>query len=526
MHQEQETATGTGYLSEDGKKTFTIVAGVLGAFFFVVQFAAPIVVMIVAMPVMFRSTMTTASAESSALYQGRVHLVETTRGLADESGAPSKSRIVRIESGGLEEVAPLGGWQPWLLADGDRLWLISSTRMGLLENGRVNPVEMPEPLGEIRRPFLLGGKPAVVESRPDGARVMVWQGDTWRETRPLPGVDCRCGVQALARGEGVLIFRQEEKTLYAIDPAEEKAKWNVVVTAPSSWYAFEMDGQPAVASIGSDSELGIVEYDGRRWRSVGISRRLKGYTSSLAGFQAQAGSSLIVLTQAYPNSLNLFSWEGTRFVGERRFGQSSPFPRGMFLLMMVPQASVMLLSLALAAILSALMRTHRVGSYAYQGREIEFASLTRRAISQLVDTGILALPMAAGFWWMFERFESDLSGPEIPWRLFTLVGALFAWMVAIFFGFSATEGFWGTSPGKWLTGIRVVGTDLRPCGFGRALLRNLLKLIDGFFNFLVGILMVAFTEKWQRLGDLAARTIVVRSTGRNSLSAPRLPGGN
>ena len=35
-------------------------------------------------------------------------------------------------------------------------------------------------------------------------------------------------------------------------------------------------------------------------------------------------------------------------------------------------------------------------------------------------------------------------------------------------------------------GIRVVGTDLQPCGFGRALLRNFLAFVDGFFNFLVG----------------------------------------
>ena len=60
-----------------------------------------------------------------------------------------------------------------------------------------------------------------------------------------------------------------------------------------------------------------------------------------------------------------------------------------------------------------------------------------------------------------------------------------------------------------LTGIRVLGTDLRPCGFGRAVLRNLLTFVDGFFNFLVGVLLVALTENWQRLGDFAARTIVV-----------------
>jgi len=79
--------------------------------------------------------------------------------------------------------------------------------------------------------------------------------------------------------------------------------------------------------------------------------------------------------------------------------------------------------------------------------------------------------------------------------------------------YSFLEGQYCLTPGKWLLGIRVVGTDLRPCGFGRALLRNILRFVDGFFNYLVGIMLVAFTENQQRVGDFAARTIVVRKAG-------------
>jgi uncharacterized RDD family membrane protein YckC len=49
-------------------------------------------------------------------------------------------------------------------------------------------------------------------------------------------------------------------------------------------------------------------------------------------------------------------------------------------------------------------------------------------------------------------------------------------------------------------------------------MRNALKLVDGFFNFLVGILLVAFTPEWQRVGDLAARTIVVRVPKQTPIS--------
>ena len=87
------------------------------------------------------------------------------------------------------------------------------------------------------------------------------------------------------------------------------------------------------------------------------------------------------------------------------------------------------------------------------------------------------------------------------------------WLLLCFVVYSVMEGSSGRTPGKLLLGIRVVGTDLKPCGFGRALVRNLLKIVDGFFSWLVGLLLVALTDDWQRLGDMAARTIVVRIAG-------------
>jgi uncharacterized RDD family membrane protein YckC len=47
-----------------------------------------------------------------------------------------------------------------------------------------------------------------------------------------------------------------------------------------------------------------------------------------------------------------------------------------------------------------------------------------------------------------------------------------------------------------------------------ALVRNLLMFVDGFFNFMVGILVGALNEHWQRVGDMAARTVVVDTKER------------
>jgi uncharacterized RDD family membrane protein YckC len=69
----------------------------------------------------------------------------------------------------------------------------------------------------------------------------------------------------------------------------------------------------------------------------------------------------------------------------------------------------------------------------------------------------------------------------------------------------------GRTPGKRWTGLRVVKIGGAPVGFLTSALRNILRLVDylpGFY--LVGILAVLFTRNNQRLGDLAAGTIVVR----------------
>jgi uncharacterized RDD family membrane protein YckC len=87
------------------------------------------------------------------------------------------------------------------------------------------------------------------------------------------------------------------------------------------------------------------------------------------------------------------------------------------------------------------------------------------------------------------------------------------WAFAFLVAFVVTQARYGVTPGKLLCGLRVVRTTLRPCGMARALLRDLLLLIDTAFllNLVPGITSILTTGCRQRLGDLAADTIVVRS---------------
>lgn len=511
MTENEDAALRSGFLSEEDKKKFTTVAGIVGAAFFVLQMFGPMVVMFAAMPLMMvGSAFETYSVGGSALYQGEVHVVARTQGFDHERADASRSRLVKVAEGELQQIVSLDGWEPELLADGDRLWLISSSRVGILEEGRLTPLPDFEPLGDICRPFLLEGAPAVIENRPDGGRLLRWE-DGWKEIRALPNARGRCGVEPLVAEGRLWRFRQDGDTLYARETEEEDASWVVVMSDPSKWYSFVKDGRPAVASIGFEHGFRLAERDSERWTRTSEGTNVAVSSADLAVFQESPGSPLVVLTSGFPSSLSVRTWEDGRFVEIEKFGRGFPFPSAMIWLMALPQVGAMLLSLLLALILSGMMQKHRITTYTHGGSEVTYASLTRRALSEIIDVLIMALPGSLVLPHMFGFLEEMVeAGPAAMFQLFALMGGWIAWMAAVFLVFSFAEGRFGTTPGKWLLGIRVVGTDLAPCGLGRALMRNALKFVDGFFNFLVGILLVAFTPEWQRVGDLAARTIVIR----------------
>lgn len=75
----------------------------------------------------------------------------------------------------------------------------------------------------------------------------------------------------------------------------------------------------------------------------------------------------------------------------------------------------------------------------------------------------------------------------------------------------------GRTPGKRMNGLRVVRTDGAPVRFLTSAIRNVMRLVDFLPTFyLVGITAILSTRKNQRLGDLAAGTLVVRELGGES----------
>jgi uncharacterized RDD family membrane protein YckC len=59
--------------------------------------------------------------------------------------------------------------------------------------------------------------------------------------------------------------------------------------------------------------------------------------------------------------------------------------------------------------------------------------------------------------------------------------------------------------------LRVVRQDGAALDWQAAVVRNILRIIDGLFFYLVGAIAVWISKSKQRLGDMAAHTIVVRA---------------
>ena len=78
--------------------------------------------------------------------------------------------------------------------------------------------------------------------------------------------------------------------------------------------------------------------------------------------------------------------------------------------------------------------------------------------------------------------------------------------------FTLFEAFWnGRTPGKRVARIRVIQRSGRAIGLFESMARNLVRYVDQLpFFYAVGVISIFVTRQHQRLGDLAAGTLVVR----------------
>jgi uncharacterized RDD family membrane protein YckC len=163
--------------------------------------------------------------------------------------------------------------------------------------------------------------------------------------------------------------------------------------------------------------------------------------------------------------------------------------------------------------LSSLIRHFKDRLWTAGETQYEFASLFRRFLAYLLDTAFLIIPPSV----VIALFVAGGGFFRNPLSMVLIVLAtLVFYFLGGFLYHSLLEGLYGATLGKRICGIRVLKQDFTPCGVTAGFLRNLLRIADAFFYYLVGAVSLAGTLKWQRLGDMAAETVVVRKKTRGA----------
>ena len=533
-------AAARGYRSAEDRRRFALAAGIMAGACLAAQFVLPFVIMLALMPFfMFSvfSSMEMASPGAGASWDGGIwYVAESESPFAERSGGngPWLCRLTPGSGSGPERVGTLAlptpspssacspVREPVLLAGRDRLWIVSDAAVGFYRDGRLTFPSEDEAPGDVSRPFLRGGRPAVVAGSPSGPVVKVLENGRWREAEPAPwlaDVESLAGLRVVEAGGELHAFLRERAGLYHRRSSARGrfGSWRPVGAGDCGhWTALELGGRPTLFSTASSPDGVMVgrRYEDGTWREF-FSHRVFA-AGELGAFPGEAPGGFRLLYQTFPGRVTLLDVPQGRAPVRTGYGRGFPFSGGFVWVAMLLSVLPMILSLGLACVLSGRMRAHREDRYGEGPDRASFAPLWRRALALTIDGLIAGGPVAAAYVALFSRFGDfeDMMDPVwmIGGMLFMAAGTV--WALTAFLIFRFMEGRSGQTPGKRALGIRAVGLDLRPCGLGRSLIRGLLLVVDGFFGYLVGIVLIAFTENWQRLGDMAAKTIVIRTDGR------------
>ncbi len=149
-------------------------------------------------------------------------------------------------------------------------------------------------------------------------------------------------------------------------------------------------------------------------------------------------------------------------------------------------------------------------TYELAGLGSRFLSLFVDSLIQIIGFGILAALLAyleTAIGSLTALSGRQVAGVPILWLIFLISTPLLSIGYFIFF-----EMMWaGQSPGKRMAGLRITRVSGQQIGFTESAIRNILRLVDVLPTlYAAGILFVFFTARCQRIGDLAAGTIVVK----------------
>jgi uncharacterized RDD family membrane protein YckC len=141
--------------------------------------------------------------------------------------------------------------------------------------------------------------------------------------------------------------------------------------------------------------------------------------------------------------------------------------------------------------------------------DVPLAGVGSRFVAVLLDQVLQVALLVALFFLLVWSGGAGIAEESVAlaYAVFTLLAFV------VQFGYHVAFETWasGRTPGKRWTGLRVVKESGAPVDFTSSAVRNVLRLVDMLpFAYGVGIVAVLASSKNQRLGDMAADTLVVR----------------
>lgn len=131
------------------------------------------------------------------------------------------------------------------------------------------------------------------------------------------------------------------------------------------------------------------------------------------------------------------------------------------------------------------------------------ASIWERIAARLIDTFVLII-----YIWGAMTLIVEMPIDDNDTRLTLMI--VLVMIPAGFYSIFCEMLFHGQTAGKWLMRTRVVRTDGASLTLGNSLLRWVLLPIDFYGTSGLGALFIIFTANNQRIGDLAAGTMVIK----------------
>lgn len=144
------------------------------------------------------------------------------------------------------------------------------------------------------------------------------------------------------------------------------------------------------------------------------------------------------------------------------------------------------------------------GSSPYPAQALKGSGVGIRFLATFLDGIILSLVMGISMGGMLASQMQQLAYGTINYAVYAIPSILF------FAYYILMEGLLGATVGKLACGLRVVSKNGEKCSIGKSLIRNLMRIVDGMFGYLLGAIFVWVTADNQRLGDMAAGTLVVK----------------